>query len=90
MTFHYLEPYDEFEPYRGLVWNHMTNSNHIEDYFSEEQIILSGFHIFGNMINLNHVEVSDHTVDYVLTYGTNYHMVKTTIFCDHITVWDHF
>ena len=41
------------------------------------------------MINLNHVGVSDHTVDLVLTYGTNYHMVKKTIFCDHKTVWDH-
>ena len=63
----------------------MTNSNNIEDYFSEERIILSGFHVLGTMTNLNHVGVSDNTVDFVLTYGTTYHMIKKTLCCDYMT-----
>ena len=42
-------PYDEFKQYEWLDWNHMTNSNNIEDYFSEERIILSGFHVLGTI-----------------------------------------
>ena len=35
------------------------------------------------MTNLNHVGVSDNTVDFVLTYGTTYHMIKKTLCCDY-------